>query len=323
MKVAHWSLKNKSGMARVAESLVEAERKLGIDSHFVDAFTAPDEMADADIHVNHTHLNDTMRRKLTKPLKMAWIIHGTPEHVFKTAVEAGATKSYGHPDGWMLHQHNLQTSDAIITFWPRHQAIWKSLCDKHTPVHCIPLGVDKTFWKPQPTQGKFDGAPSVFTSENCHDIKWPLDLFVAWPWVWPRLKGDGRLHAAYLPNDMHRWFLTLANRNGCAYKAHISPIAFDHTNLRNAFCSIDYFVGLVRYGDFNRLCLEANACGAKTISYRGNPYSDFWITEGDQRSIADELVGILNGDVAPRQKESVPDVLETAKAMIEIYNKLA
>ncbi len=85
---------------------------------------------------------------------------------------------------------------------------------------------------------------------------------------------------------------------------------------------MDYYIGLVRYGDFNRLCLEANACGARSISYRGNPYSDFWIAEGDQRVMADELVEILNGNVEPRKKEVVPDISETALAMQKIYEGL-
>jgi hypothetical protein len=78
----------------------------------------------------------------------------------------------------------------------------------------------------------------------------------------------------------------------------------------------------VRYGDFNRICLEANASGAKTISYYGNPYSDFWIPEGDQRVIADYLIKILDGEVAPRKKTSVPDISETANEMIKIYETL-
>ena len=322
MKVCHWSMLNKSGMHRVAESIVKAEQALGIDSHLIDVYTLPEIANDADVHVSHTHFPDAMRSRVTKPLKLVWIGHGTPDHVFQSAVEEGQHKGYGHADGWMLCNNWLRTADAIVTFWPRHQAIWKSLCDKNTKVHCIPLGVDKSFWKPIPTRGKYAGSPSVFTAENCHFIKWPYDLFVAWPWVYPRVKGEARLHATYLPNDQHRWFFPLVNRNGCSYGSHISHMAFDHENLRNAFCSVDYFIGLVRYGDFNRLCLEANACGARSISYRGNPYSDFWIAEGDQRVMADELVEILNGNIEPRKKETVPDISDTAKAMIEIYGGL-
>lgn len=322
LKVAHWVLMNKSGMNRVAESMVIAERAQGIDSHLVDVHTLPDAMADADVHVSHTHFPDAMRSKVTKPLKLVWVGHGTPEHVFQSAVEEGQRKGYGHGDGWMLCMNWLRTADAIVTFWPRHQWLWKSLCDKSTTVHCVPLGVDKTFWKPLESRGKYDGSPSLFTAENCHYIKWPLDLFLAWPGVAARVKGAPKLHAAYLPNDMHRWFFPLVNRNGCSYASHLSPMTFDHENLRNTFNSVDYYIGLVRYGDFNRICLEANASGAKTISYRGNPYSDFWVTEGDQRVIADELVQILSGEVKPRAKTIVPDIAETAKAMIEIYQNL-
>lgn len=313
---------NRSGMNRVAESLVAAEKELGIDSMLLnlDETATFDATLDADIHVAHTHFPEEVKRKIIRPFKIVWIGHGTPEHAFQSSVEMG--HKYGAGDGWMLIQHWLQTADACVTFLPRHQAIWKSLCDKNTQVHCVPLGLDKKFWSPQPTRGKYAGSPSVFTAENCHYIKWPLDLFILWPWVYPHVKGNASLHAAYLPTDQHRWFFPLVNRNGASYGSHISPIAFEHEDLRNALCSTDYFIGLVRYGDFNRLSLEANACGATTISYRGNVYSDFWLTEGDQRDMAKELIEILNGHAEPREKEAVPDISETALAMKKIYEEI-
>lgn len=319
---------NKSGMHRVAESIVEAEKKIGIDSHLVDVFSPIDGPAaqnahDADIQVSHTHFPDAMRSRVTKPLKLVWVGHGTPEHVFDSAVEEGAKKSYGHADGWMLCNNWLRTADAIVTFWPRHQRIWKSLCDKRTIVDCVPLGVDKSFWHQLPTRGKYDGAPSLLTAENCHAIKSPRDLFIAWPWVYPKVKGHAaKLHSVYLPNDMHRWYFPLVNRNGCSYGAHLSPMTFDHDTLRNAFNSVDYYIGLVSKGDFNRVCLEAAACGTELISYTGNQYADFWLPEGDQWNIANGLAAILNGEVEPRKKDTVPDISETAEGMRKIYERL-
>ena len=325
MKVAHWVWLNKSGMARVAESMALAERAIGLDSVLVDVMgdLAKWELVhDADIHVCHTHIPDVQRRKFKAGHKVVYVAHGTPEHIFKSAVEAGLNKGYGHADSWMLTQNWLRTADATVTFWPRHQALWKSLSDRRTKVECIPLGVDRTFWKPTPSQGKFAGSPSLFTAENCHDIKWPLDLFIAWPWVIERVNPEAKLHAAYLPNNQHRWFFPLVNRNGCSYASHISGESFDHERLRNAFCSVDYYVGLVRYGDHNRISLEANACGVKTISYAGNPYSTFWIPEGDQRVMADALVDIIEGKTPPREVSQVPDISETASAMKAVYESL-
>lgn len=324
-KIAHWVWQNNSGMARVAESLAAAEKTAGLDSVLVNVMgdvTLWDAVNDADVHVVHTHLPDAQRRKLKAGHKVVYVAHGTPEHIFKSAVESGLNKGYGHSDSWMLTQNWIRTADATVTFWPRHAAWWQSICDRRTMIACVPLGVDKTYWQPMATQGKFAGQPSLFTAENCHDIKWPLDLFVAWPWVWEKINPEARLHAAYLPNNQHRWFFPLVNRNGASYSAHITGETFDHARLRNAFCSVDYYVGLVRYGDFNRVCLEANACGCRTISYRGNEYADFWVTEGDQRVIAAELVEIIEGRTAPRAKSPVPDISETAEAMKAVYERL-
>lgn len=310
-------------MARVAESLVQAEKCLGLDSHLCNVQETKDwdSLCDADVHVSHTHFPDQMRKRLTKPLKLVWIGHGTPEHTFQHSVEDGKGDNYGHGDSWMLMQYWLQHADARVTFWPRHHAIYETMVDKGTTVDLIPLGVDREFWGGGVSKGKYAGTPSVWTGENPHWIKHPLDLFLLWPWVWKELDGAS-LHACYVARDQHRWVAPLVNRNGAAFGMHWSPITWAHEDLRNVFKSIDFFIGLVRYGDFNRLCLEANAAGATTISYAGNPYSDYWVSEGDQREIAKQLIAILKNDVEPRVKDPVPDFMDTAKAMQAIYARI-
>jgi hypothetical protein len=320
MKISHWTLKNNSGMFRVAEELATCENTLGIEAQVLDPFTEADKGMDSDIHVSHTHIPDVVRA--TSKGKIVWIGHGTPEHCFQGSVEAGLNKGYGHADGFMLVQWWLQNSDALVTFWPRHQAIWQSLCDKNTQVHYLPLGVDKTFWRPVESNGKYQGNPSVFSCENAHYIKWPLDLVIMWPWI-SRVFYEAYLHLIYLPTDQHRWWFPLMNRNGTHFKAHINGGAFAKPDLRNAFASVDFFTSFVRYGDFNRACLEAKATGCKIISFEGNPYADYWIPEGDQRRQCEAMIEIMKGKVEPRETEEVPDIMDTAKSLIkEVYEKL-
>lgn len=320
MKIAHWTLKNKSGLHRVAESIAAEEVKMGHDSILIDSTNAKEwEMGvDADIHVVHSHMPDIMAKAAKK---VVWIGHGTPEHVFQSSVESGLNGGYGASDPFMLIQNWLRKADAIVTFWPRHKEIWASMCDKNKPVHCIPMGVDKSFWKPVESRGKFAGSPSVFTAENCHYIKWPLDLFIAWPWVTEEIY-DAALHAWYLPRDQHRYWFPLINQNGAAYKSYISADVQSHEDLRNTFNSVDFYCGLVRYGDFNRISLEAKASGCKLISYTGNPYADFWVPEGDQRTIAKKMIKILKGEIKPRKTEEVPDISETAEKLLKIYEEI-
>ena len=320
MRVCHWSISNGSGMNNVATSFVEGEKKLGIDSVFCNPAWRLREnwIYDADINVVHTDLPEQVRRK---GKAVVWVSHGTPEHVFQTAVEQ-SQGGYGHADAWMLAQQWMRLADAVVTFWPRHQWIWKSLCDKRTRVVTVPLGVDKEYWKPLESRGKFLGSPSVLTAENCHQIKWPLDLFFLWHLVWEEFI-EARLHAVYVPYDMHRLFFPLVNRNGAGYASYIRGGAIPQEDLRNAFVSTDFYCGLVRYWDFNRVSHEANACGAKTISYEGNPYSSYWIKEGDQRQMAKELIAIFKGEVEERVKEEVPTIDEQCKVMKEeVYERL-
>jgi len=323
LKIAHWTMFNNSGMFRMAESFAKAECALGLQSYLVN-YQDPEgyeEILDADIHVVHTHLPDDVRQQLTRPLKLVWMGHGTPEYVFLKSV-IDSSRGYGVSDSWQLIQYWMQQADALVTFWPRHQRIWKSLCDKRTIVDCIPMGVEKDFWQPVQSLGKYLGSPSVFTAENCDFSKWPLDLMITWPWVCEELPV-AHLHCVYLPNDQHRWFFPLMNRNGAGFKTIAAGIIMDKVTLRNAFCSTDYFISLVRYGDFNRLSLEANATGAKIISYAGNEYADYWIQEGDQRGMAKSLVSILKGEINPRKKKlETPDISETAKAMFKIYERI-
>jgi hypothetical protein len=319
---------NDSGMHKVAASLVAAESAIGLDSNIATPFDTQrdaliDQHRDADIHVSHTYFPRWMAAEAKRGHRVVWVGHGTPEHVFFSSLaESQVTKgAHGINDGFMLQQYYLQHSDHVVTFWERHAAIYRTMVDRRTPVHVVPLGVEKDVWKPVPSVGRWVGAPSLLSAENCHDIKAPYDLFVAWGLLYPRLTSEACLHVIKLPNDQHRYYFPLVNRNGSSFACHISASTYAFDGLRNAFCSVDYYIGLVRRGDFNRTCLEASACGTKTISYRGNQYADFWVTDGDQRVIADELFEILTGQTQPREKLPVPDILETAKGMKGVYEQ--
>jgi glycosyltransferase involved in cell wall biosynthesis len=310
-------------MNNVATTMCEAEKKIGLDSFLVNTDDKESWKAvESDINVVHTHLS---MEGIYSNKPVVWVAHGTPEVMFQASYEqAIVSGAYGHADGWMLCQFWLKRADAIVTFWPRHAELWKSLVDRRTNIHLVPEGIDKEFWHPTPTQGKFAGEPSVFTAENSYTIKWPYDLFIAWPWVIRHEKlHDAKLHAIYLPKDQHRFFFPLVNANGASFGGYITATAFDKTQMRNGFCSTDFYCNLVRYGDFNTVSLEARACGAKIISYRGNPYASYWIDEGDQRVMAVQLIDILTGKTPERTDiAEVQPVEATAQCMKKIYEGL-
>lgn len=313
-------------MHNVAKSTVAAECKIGLDSHLLNMHETSsdvlDSMADADVYVAHTHFPNEVKKRAKKGYKLVFPVHGTIDHIFHSAVESGS-HGYGSGDGLMLFMHWLNKADAIVTSWERHQTIIQSMVNKNTKIRYVEMGVERDFWCGGPSEGKWAGSPSVFTAENCHAIKCPYDLLIAWPFVYEELI-DACLHACYLPSDQHRWYFPLVNANGASYGAHISPLAFHGTALRNVFRSVDYYCGLVRYGDHNRISLEANSTGCKTISYKGNPYSSYWIDEGSQLVIAEQLKAILKGEVEPRKdKKEVADISVTAQGMKEIYESIS
>jgi hypothetical protein len=339
LKVCHWTQYNHSGMNNVAVSLADAEKRLGLNSFIVNCFEEHnwDHALDADVHVAHTWFPElyngkSFRRQLTKPQKIVSVYHGTPENIFlgdvqyaqqkRAELNAGfATPHSRMGDGSMLLAYWLRNADAHVTFWGRHHALLKTQVERNTIVDLIPLGVDRLWWDSAFNVQKMAGNPSLWSGENPHPIKFPLDLVEAWPLVYPHLDGAS-LYLDYLGTDFHRQFAPLISRNGAGYGMHWSDIKWSHGVLRNLFRGIDYFIGLVRYGDFNMLSHQANAAGAKTISYPGNPYSDYWVHEGDHRLLAADLVKILKGEVEARQKDEVPDIEETARAMLPIYERI-
>jgi len=219
----------------------------------------------------------------------------------------------------MLSKYRLDNCDATVTFWPRHQYIWQSLNPK-AKVQIAQMGIDLDHWKPGPSIGKWSGNPSLFTAENSHAIKWPLDIILAFPIVSRRTAAV--LHTHYIPMDQHRWWFPLMQANGTSFKGFSSGMYFTQESLLNAFHSCDFYINPVRYGDFNSIGLEAAASGAKVISYRGNPYAHFWLTEGDQRIMAEELIAIINNKVEPREIQKIASVHQMAEEMKAIYEAL-
>lgn len=323
MRVVHWSRPASSGLHRVAESLVSGERTLGLTSHLCnpDEPSGWDEAARADVHVVHASFPDGLRPKLKKSAKLVFVAHGTPEHCYEQAFTA-SRGGYGHADHWMTLQYWLKAADARVTFWPRHAAIYRTMLPREATVDVVPMGVDTAFWTRGASLGKWAGAPSVATIENAHRIKWPLDLFLLWPWVLEQVP-EAYLHAPNTPLDHHRLVFPLVNANGTAHRAHVSQLRFDDAGVRNLYRSVDFVCGLVRYGDHNRTQLEAIACGAKSISYAGNPYAHFWVSEGDQRTMAEQLVKILTGKVKPRTPEPVPSLDAMCTRLVGIYERVS
>lgn len=320
MKIAHWTLLNGSGLANVASDICEAEKKLGYDSVLCNTqVQATWEVGmDADIHVAHSHIPDKI--SLCTNAKIVVVQHGSPEHVFELSVSQGLTGAYGAGDNLAMVGFLLNRADAVVTFWPRQAEILKTMTK--TPVYTIPMGIDRLFWKPVAKQKLLSGTPALLTAENCHTCKWPIDLMFMWPWVVRELP-DARAHFLNIPFDQHRWWLPLAYMTGSRYTTFISPNKLPKDQLRQFLCAADFYYSPVEYGDFNRMSLEATACGCKVISYRGNEYAHYWIDEGDQRKQAEQLIEILKGNVTERPVLNIPDIDDTAKEMFNIYGGLS
>ena len=319
MKIAHWTFLNGSGLSDLATGICEAEKRLGSESlicNTTDSATwvAPD---DVDVHVIHSHIPDSVLYKTTK--KVVAVQHGAPEHVFEESVKSGLGGAYGAGDNLVLLGHYMRVAHAVITFWPRQEFIFKKLSS--APVFCIPLGIDTKFWMPVGNKQLLAGNPAILTSENCHTCKWPIDLLLMWDEV-AKAIPSARVHFTNIPYDQHRWWIPLAYMSKARYTIYIGPTRFSHEQLKDYVCSASYYYSPVEYGDYNMMSLQARALGTPVISYRGNMFADYWITEGDQREQANELIDILQGKREPRDIGQIPDIEETAGRMLDIYRSL-
>jgi hypothetical protein len=268
---------------------------------------------DGDVHVVHSHIPDVL--SMNPKTRMVMVQHGSPEHIFETSVVQGVSQTYAPADTLALVSFFLRKSKAIITFWPRHAAIWETMTDR--PIFCIPMGVKREFWIKQnipPLQGD----PAIFTAENAHNVKWPLDMFYMWPHLIERFP-NGRLHSVNIPTDQHRWWWPIAYMNNARYTMFMSAWRFGPEELRNYLSAAPYYYSPVHYGDHNRISMEAASCGAKVISFEGNEYAHFWVREGDQRRQLEDLTAIFKGETPIRSPLDVPDSKDMAEAMVQVY----
>lgn len=330
IKTVHWVSPNNSGMHHVAASMARAELAIGVEARVLDPHDASEsgwELAlEADVHINHTHLPDTIggksfKRSSLKPLTTVFVHHGTPEVIFDIAVKESEGNPYNAGTGMAQHFRLMQESDATVCFVPRHRDLLDLMTDKATKIDCVPMGMDAAFWSGGINQGRYTGKPSFYNCENAYPFKWAVDFLRVWRWVWDEIPG-ATLHVTHLPTNTLEQVKMMTSRSGAVYGTVAGSWKYDAMNLRNIFTQVDFYLSTVRYGDFNRMSMEAGSSGLKVISYLGNPYADYHIREGDIRESVKDLIAIGKGEVAPRDKTPIPSERDMAEAMVNVYERI-
>jgi len=333
MKIVHAVQMNQSGMHRLAQNMVVAEQALGNDSMLIDAkhegqWALP-QVLNADLYVIHSifpkgarHLIETAQNR---KVKTVFVAHGIPEYAMDEAVkafeQAQASQAESFGDVWFLLRHWLKEADAFVTFNPRHAALYDRMVPSERKVDVVPMGVDRAFWSAPCVAEPMLGNPCVWMSENQNRIKWALDTIIAWPFVMDALP-EAHLHAHWIPLDLHRFFIDLANANGAAYGATIDSLHFTHQRMKELWQTAHFILSPTRYGDITLLAMEANAAGRPLITYKGNEYAQFWLEEGDQRRMAEQLVAIFKGEVKARPVLQAPDLSDMGRAMLAVYARV-
>jgi glycosyltransferase involved in cell wall biosynthesis len=237
------------------------------------------------------------------------------------SVKDAEKNDYNSGTSFEQHIWGMQTADAVWAFVPRHHWLYDLSTDKATKIDLIPMGIDVEFWKGGTSQGKYMGNPSFLTSENQYPFKWCAEFVKVWQAVRADL-DDAVIHCTNIPGGIMPFMKMLVLRYG-ARGVILGTWSYDHQNLRNIFKQVDFYINPVRYGDFNRIGLEAAAAGCPLITYPGNEYADYWLPEGDHRAVTQTLIKIGKGEIAPRaDKLPVPTEAQMAYATINCYERL-
>jgi len=331
VNIVHWSSKNRSGMHHVAESMAQAELALGVDSRLMDPHDPKQDQwdiaLDADVHVLHTHVPDMIgkvpfKQACRKPYRMAFFHHGTPELIFENAVRDSESNGYGSAAGYSVSIALMKQADALMCSVPRHHALFSLMMGKQGTVDLIPMGMDLKYWSGGINRGKYQGNPSFLNCENQYPFKWGVEYLKMWPWIRAALP-EAFFHISNIPVGTQRFVDVLAAEYGAIYGAVIGNWNYLHSDLRNIFKQVDFYLSSVRYGDFNRMSMEVGASGCKVIAYPGNPYADYWVREGDHRNVAADIIAIGKGDVEPRaDKLPIPTAQEMGHATINVYERI-
>jgi len=279
MRVAHWNLfaEGRSGMTGTGIELVRAQKELGLDCGFIDAFdpkasktskwitTETYHYADgADVYVLHSHVPDPWVHDGTPIVVM---LHGMPHYSWETELylqEGGNQAPFSQLMAYFADQERFRR---FVTLWSPQMTTWDTLDNYQGRVRYVRNGIDLTRWTPDGPKRKLAGKPVLLVADQSRMCKDPFPLVWGCEWFREQHEPQARLHFIGMPplgcgnRERDRWENLLENSGLKRVVASRQGIVFDPEKYHR---TADILV--TSSPDESRVIKEAIACGCDVVS---------------------------------------------------------
>ncbi len=305
---------NGTGLNRAVEELVDAEKRIGLDSILLDPRVGLeiDAGEGVDVHVIHSNLPDGYHGHPRK----VFFAHASPEHCVTYELRAAADMPFSATMYW------LRAAEVTVTQWPRHKRIWDLYLPAGREVELVPAGIDTRVWNPEGPKIDLPGKPSFLYSESWFEIKRPTEFMWAFCALARDKKGSAaKVHFLNVPEgQMPFWSTNLEHMN---LRRWVVTFQGWQQDMAPVYRGANVLIQPSLCGDFSRTCLEALACGMKVLARKGSDYATY-TCDWDWESVGAKLLQIVDGtaEVERTWETAQLDILPVAERMAEIYDRL-
>ena len=304
MKIAHFAIfaPNASGQYETVKDLILAERRVGIDAHFIDygfkdkresrnglqdgeIITHPIKWADeADIWFCHS----LIPKEVSKPVVLA--LHGRPENSFRlefhkispiisSIIEWAKQKKY----------------QAYVTFWQEHLFYWSRILPGEK-IFYIPAPIDFNTFSlegPEYDFGKNSGVLNIVIADMWREDTTPFNLIFAAKYFKENFYKETKLHLYGIPRDNTCInFLSPLKKAGL-----IGELSGLVKNLPEIYRAADMVItpNIIA----TRIVRESLSCGTPIVAPHGCRFTEFRAEPRDYKAFALEMKKCFETDHDP------------------------
>jgi len=308
LKVAHFThwTPGLSGLAEASIDLVNCERRAGLNSILIDAYTenptnlkqgelvaSPwSEAIDADVWVLHKMIPPELMEK-NKELKIpiVAVLHGTVQDMFIQNFLDEQT------DWWNIQINLMNTYDASVCVCPYDYEVNRLYIKDESKLFYIREAVDPLRFTPEGSKFEFRFHPALIAKDTIRTHKYPFFALWSMPKVVQRIP-DARLNLFCLHLvDMCKWrnFFLRSNEKGNLRGTIETLNMIGYYDITPFIRGSDITINSDYLGGQSRTVPESMMCGKPVVAAgRHNDYTKYTFDFGDSDSFADAIESCWN-----------------------------
>lgn len=302
LKVAHFAAfgPGRSGQYATVKDLILAERKFGIDAHFIDCNVCSkcmknegcdgkqdgelvtqtmDWAANADMFVRHSVIPIELE-SMGKPIIIC--LHGRPENSF-------LLEKYGQMPviSFLREIANNDLYKIIVTFWKEHIHFFNSIIPEK-PVMFVPSMVDLKQYSPNGNKRDYKtrrGNPNIMIADMWREDTTPFNsIFSAVKFI-EKYCNTGKIHIYGVPSDRKSPVYLIVDQ--LSKLGLLGDVCTQMPNMAEQYRAADFLI--TPHVIATRVVREALACGLPIIAGYGNKYTNFIGNPRDIEGFADAI----------------------------------